>query len=54
MYTTVADLRSEGITEYQASDDRLLSLIRNRDGSGADIPAVGFALWLDRLERGAG
>jgi len=30
--------------------DRLLSLIRNRDGSGQDIPAVGFALWLDRLE----
>lgn len=29
--------------------DRLLSLIRSRDGSGADIPAVGFALWLDRL-----
>jgi ATP phosphoribosyltransferase regulatory subunit len=34
--------------------DRLLSLIRNRDGSGGDIPAVGFALWLDRLEAGAG
>lgn len=31
--------------------DRLLSLIVSRDGSGADIPAVGFALWLDRLER---
>ncbi len=30
--------------------DRLLSLIRNRDGTGGDIPAVGFALWLDRLE----
>ncbi len=30
--------------------DRLLSLIRNRDGTGDDIPAVGFALWLDRLE----
>ena len=30
--------------------DRLLSLIRNRDGSGTDVPAVGFALWLDRLE----
>jgi ATP phosphoribosyltransferase regulatory subunit len=29
--------------------DRLLSMIRSRDGSGADIPAVGFALWLDRL-----
>lgn len=32
--------------------DRLLSLIRNRDGTGADIPAVGFSLWLDRLEAG--
>ena len=30
--------------------DRLLSLIRNRDGSGKDIPAIGFSLWLDRLE----
>jgi len=30
--------------------DRLLSLIRTRDGSGPDIPAVGFSLWLDRLE----
>ena len=30
--------------------DRLLSMIRNRDGSGDDISAVGFALWLDRLE----
>jgi ATP phosphoribosyltransferase regulatory subunit len=30
--------------------DRLLSLIVTRDGSGPDIPAVGFALWLDRLE----
>ena len=30
--------------------DRLLSLIRHRDGSGPDVPAVGFALWLDRLE----
>ncbi len=30
--------------------DRLLSLIRNRDGTGDDVPAVGFALWLDRLE----
>lgn len=34
--------------------DRLLSLIRNRDGSGPDIPAVGFALWLERLEGAAG
>ena len=33
--------------------DRLLSLIRSRDGSGDDIPAVGFALWLDRLESGS-
>lgn len=30
--------------------DRLLSLIVNRDGTGEDVPAVGFALWLDRLE----
>ncbi len=30
--------------------DRLLSMIRNRSGGGQDIPAVGFALWLDRLE----
>lgn len=30
--------------------DRLLSLIRKRDGSVVDVPAVGFALWLDRLE----
>ncbi len=30
--------------------DRLLSRIAVRDGSGDDIPAVGFALWLDRLE----
>jgi ATP phosphoribosyltransferase regulatory subunit len=30
--------------------DRLLSLIVSRDGSGDDIPAVGFALWVDRLE----
>jgi ATP phosphoribosyltransferase regulatory subunit len=30
--------------------DRLLSLIQSRDGSSGDIPAVGFALWLDRLE----
>lgn len=29
--------------------DRLLSLIRSRNGTGPDIPAVGFALWLDRL-----
>lgn len=29
--------------------DRLLSLIRTRNGTGEDIPAVGFALWLDRL-----
>ena len=29
--------------------DRLLSLISSRDGAGADVPAVGFALWLDRL-----
>ncbi len=32
--------------------DRLLSLIVARDGSGPDIPAVGFALWLDRLGEG--
>lgn len=32
--------------------DRLLSLILTRDGSGPDIPAVGFALWLDRLSSG--
>lgn len=31
--------------------DRLVSLIRSRDGTGPDIPAVGFSLWLDRLER---
>jgi ATP phosphoribosyltransferase regulatory subunit len=30
--------------------DRLLSRIAVPDGSGDDIPAVGFALWLDRLE----
>jgi ATP phosphoribosyltransferase regulatory subunit len=30
--------------------DRLLSRIAVRDGSGDDIPAVGFAVWLDRLE----
>ncbi len=30
--------------------DRLLSLIVSRDGSAEDVPAVGFALWLDRLE----
>jgi ATP phosphoribosyltransferase regulatory subunit len=29
--------------------DRLLSMIRSRNGTGMDIPAVGFALWLDRL-----
>ena len=29
--------------------DRLLSMIRTRNGTGVDIPAVGFALWLDRL-----
>ncbi|MGV8839503.1 MAG: ATP phosphoribosyltransferase regulatory subunit [Bauldia sp.] len=29
--------------------DRLLSLIRARNGTGDDLPAVGFALWLDRL-----
>ncbi len=29
--------------------DRLLSMIRTRNGTGTDIPAVGFALWLDRL-----
>ncbi len=29
--------------------DRLLSMIRSRNGTGVDIPAVGFALWLDRL-----
>lgn len=34
--------------------DRLLSLITNRDGSGEDVPAVGFALWLDRLGIEAG
>ena len=28
---------------------RLLSMIINRSGSGADVPAIGFALWLDRL-----
>ncbi|MHA1559585.1 MAG: ATP phosphoribosyltransferase regulatory subunit, partial [Alphaproteobacteria bacterium] len=33
--------------------DRLLSLIRKRDGSVVDVPAVGFALWLDRLEAAA-
>ncbi len=32
--------------------DRLLSLIVARDGSGPDIPAVGFAMWLDRLGNG--
>ncbi|MFO1184366.1 MAG: ATP phosphoribosyltransferase regulatory subunit [Bauldia sp.] len=31
--------------------DRLISRIVERDGSGADIPAVGFALWLDRLAK---
>jgi ATP phosphoribosyltransferase regulatory subunit len=29
--------------------DRLLSLIRTRNGTGEDVPAVGFSLWLDRL-----
>lgn len=29
--------------------DRLLSLIRARNGTADDVPAVGFALWLDRM-----
>ncbi|MGD9738260.1 MAG: ATP phosphoribosyltransferase regulatory subunit [Bauldia sp.] len=29
--------------------DHLLSLIRSRNGTGTDVPAVGVAFWLDRL-----